>query len=298
MGGSTSDFYPPRAGGFGWLRRLPHRVRRVLFMDKLGRTQQWTLGLRGFLWPGFGFRFVGLIKIARWVEGLYILCLLVFFVFLGSTVANVAMTVMLSLHVTGICFFQRKFWPDLELRARLAFAVLAMLVVSQLFYLPIRAAIESFLYPLRTPNGICVVSTRVKPAAVTRGETIAYRVGATERPFHNEQNHGTIIIQAGFGLGTVLGLPGDVVEFSAKGYQVNGKSFQRESRMPVEGRWVVPEKGWFIWPSMGIVAGPRGVYQEIDQVLAQQGIVNQTNLLGKPLRRWFFRRQTLFHEPI
>jgi hypothetical protein len=95
------------------------------------------------------------------------------------------------------------------------------------------------------------------------------------------------------GLGPVLAMPGDLVVFSSRDFTVNGVSQSRLPLMPKDGTLVVPKNCWFVWPRFAInVHG--GVTQEaITKTMLDLSVVPVDHLAGKPLKRWFWRRQVL-----
>jgi hypothetical protein len=62
--------------------------------------------------------------------------------------------------------------------------------------------------------------------------------------------------------------------------------------MPVAGAWTVPEKHWFVWPELGI--GGHGMPRaDLSATLLEMGTISEEQFIGKPFKRWFWRRQVL-----
>ena len=98
----------------------------------------------------------------------------------------------------------------------------------------------------------------------------------------------------GLGFGQVQAVPGDRVAFTPRSFQVNDQVFPRRSYMPVQETWVVPEKHWFIWPDSGIsISGNPQQADSVAQLMRESAVVSESQFVGKPFRRWFWRRQTL-----
>jgi hypothetical protein len=62
--------------------------------------------------------------------------------------------------------------------------------------------------------------------------------------------------------------------------------------MPIRGESVVPENHWFIWPELAIVQGNVAA-APAEAAFLRMSDVDQTQFVGKPFRRWFWRRQLL-----
>jgi hypothetical protein len=93
------------------------------------------------------------------------------------------------------------------------------------------------------------------------------------------------------GFGPVLAVPGDRVEFSEKTFLVNGVPQPLMPHMPAGGSLVVAENRWFIWPSFSISG--QGNEARISELMMSAATVSQEQLVGKPFKRWFWRKQTL-----
>ena len=97
----------------------------------------------------------------------------------------------------------------------------------------------------------------------------------------------------GLGFGQVQAVPGGRVAFTPRSFQVNDQVFPRRSYIPVQETWVVPEKHWFIWPDsiISISGNPRT--EAVAKMMREVAMVPESEMVGKPFRRWFWRRQTL-----
>ena len=79
--------------------------------------------------------------------------------------------------------------------------------------------------PLRVGNQVVIVSTRLAPGSVKRGDWVAYRIHETVG------DH--VYVANGLGFGRVQAVAGDRVEFTPRGWRVNDQEFPRRTYMPV-----------------------------------------------------------------
>jgi len=54
----------------------------------------------------------------------------------------------------------------------------------------------------------------------------------------------------------------------------------------------MPEKRWFIWPDWAISGNPQQT-DAIARLMRDSALVAESQFVGKPFGRWFWRRQTL-----
>jgi hypothetical protein len=71
---------------------------------------------------------------------------------------------------------------------------------------------------------------------------------------------------------------------------VNGRPQPAEALMPYTGGFTVPEKEWFIWPTVDINQHGAAAF-DIPAVLRQVAMVSETQLVGRPFNTWCGRRQ-------
>jgi hypothetical protein len=210
----------------------------------------------------------------------------VFILWLGYPVANICFGLMLSLHVSSVIFLLNPWLAEARLAFRIATGLALLLVVGGGFYAPIRRHVETaWLMPLRINQHVVIVQTFSSPASVTRGDWVAY---------HLEDERGTgLYSRAGLGLRPVLATAGDQVQFTAQTFVVNGVSRPRLPYMPTTGEVVVPEKNWFIWPEFAISNRGNTAEAAITVTMLRLATVAEAQFVGKPFKRWFWRRQQL-----
>ena len=84
-------------------------------------------------------------------------------------------------------------------------------------------------------------------------------------------------------------------------HRIFGGSFHRERRsaaasavhMPVSGNFAVPENHWFIWPNIAISGNWNPGDANISSAMLQLADVPEKQFVGKPFKRWFWRKQIL-----
>jgi hypothetical protein len=290
----ASPFYPPRAGWTSWFFHFSNRVRRRLALDRLRMPRRTNAKrhLAAFVVPGLavylrGPRLWG--QAALWACGML---LLFYFAWLGHPAANLAFGLLLSIHATGFVYYCNPLMAERPFRARLTFTFLVLLAMTLALYWPARGLIQNRLLTPLNVDGRIIVVQRVSPVhAIQRGEWVAYSLGGS---FGGEaHNGGAVWALGGAGLGPVLAVGGDQVSFSADGFTVNGFSRLRLPHMPADGAWQVPEKHWFIWPNLAISGHGNVNEQTISSTYLALADVAPDQILGQPLRHWFWREQTL-----
>jgi hypothetical protein len=63
--------------------------------------------------------------------------------------------------------------------------------------------------------------------------------------------------------------------------------------MPKSGDVAVPEKHWFVWPELGISGYGNTPEGNITAMMQQLALVPENDFVGKPFKRWLWRRQIL-----
>jgi hypothetical protein len=281
-----SSFYPRRAGWRKPFQRYVPGLRRLLHLEDFESRYGTTAFLfyTGLIVPGFTFWVRGFRRIGACMLAAYVVAVAVLVVWLGHTISNLAFASIISLHVSSIVFTCNQALRDVRLPNRLAFALVVLMVVSLGVYRPLLGAMETtWAVPLRVKDEVVVVNTRVEPATVKRGDFVLVRIEGTA-------SH-TVWIHSGPVAGPVLGVPGDVVEFEPGMFSVNGRSYPRRVYMPTAGRIVVPEKRWLIWPDFATVVQHGVDKATIAAAILDVAVVPQSQLIGKPFERWFWRPQ-------
>jgi hypothetical protein len=287
-----STYYPPRSR---WHTRLLYGagrpVRRLVHFHRLRpsvalSTLQWVLSLTV---PGAAFVLLGRRPLGWLLMAVYGLAAIVFVVALGFRAAGVAYGLMIGLHASSMIFVEGLWLRDSELRVRLAMALLTLFAVWGLMYYPIvRYAQNHWFMPLRVGHRVIIVKCGLAPKSIRRGEWLAYTIPGDQ--FMGERERG-FFLESGYGLDPVLALPGDQVRFTREALYVNDQTFPLQPHMPVQQEFVMPEKVWFIWPSLGISRGNAWTEAGISATKQRIAMVGQTNIVGRPFKHWFGRRQ-------
>jgi hypothetical protein len=292
MSKATSPYYPPRARWYAPVFYVANMVRRGIAMDRIYLPGEvtWPGLALSFLVPGLGFYLRGP---RIWGKTVMAGCALLFFLFIigfGYPYANFAFGMIISAHVSGIVYYCAPILQEWELRTRLLFTVLVLAGVGLSIYLPSRAAIQNhWLMPLRVNGQGVVVQKLASPKAVKRGDWIAYRLPARSEGVLEEDWR--MFAHSGVGLGPVLAVANDQVVFSNNVVIVNGVAQPLLPHMPTYGAITVPENFWFIWPGYSI--NGRGDERRITSMMLQLANVPENEFIGRPLKRWFWRKQVL-----
>ncbi|HWW01860.1 MAG TPA: hypothetical protein VNZ64_19325 [Candidatus Acidoferrum sp.] len=289
---TVSAYYPPRARWYTTLFfHAGQQLRRRVGLDKLHLAGElsWpglilSLAVPGFAFFVFGRRLLGWLFLPA-----YCLAGFVFVAALGFTAGSIAYGLMISLHATSIVFLEGYWLRDSGFRLRLALALCTLVGVWALVYAPlVRFAEHHWLLPVRFGQRVLLVHRGVSPATLKRGDWVAYRIRADDSW---GEERGAVLLRSGLAIDPVLGLPGDHIRFSAQGVAVNARTFPRAPYMPTEGELVVPEKVWFIWPNLAITMHGGVAPADISAAMQRAAMVTQTNIIGRPSRYWFGRRQ-------
>jgi hypothetical protein len=218
--------------------------------------------------------------------------LLVFIVFLGFPVANVAFTILLSIHLVGLTAYCKPLFAGMEWPARLLAGLLLAVMTIVVIYLPLQYLFEQRLFlPMRRHDHVVVIRCLKSPEAIGRGEWVAYRISNSRNYFNEGGRHGNVIVRGGVNMAPMLALAGDKVEFSTNSFSVNGVAQPLLVHMPQSGRFIVPGNCWFAWPEMDILAERNMPAANITGAMMEMSIVRTDQLVGRAFKHWFWRRQ-------
>ncbi len=290
MSSSSSQFYPPRARGWGRLRSVAAFFRRIRYASPLEIPKGLGSTICGLLLPGYAFRLFGYKMVAEIAVSLYGVAAFLFVANLGLPFANYAFSFLIAIHALSALVMTRNFSVEPTLGRRLwsAASVLVLIIICY------NLALTAFGYvvtPLNYNRKVYVVNGLASSRKVGRGDQVAYHIRAAGHTFRTAYEHGAVIVEDGFGIGEVLAVAGDQIEFTKKEFTVNGISQPRKLRMPESGKIVVPEKHWFIWPEFAITVQGQAAQIQADQMLARMGMVDADDFVGTIFRHWFWRKQ-------
>jgi len=283
----ASPYYPPRAKWYSPLLQLGSAIRRRAELDRLQLPVGISLGelIKSIWWPGIGFyvrkeKLIGAAIICGSV-----LLASIFIVWLGYPAANIAFGLLLSAHVTSLVFLCAPWLAGVRFRVRVAFTFAVLLVLGLFAYAPLRNLFQTnFLMPVRDKGRVIVVRRMASAHSIQRGDWIAYTL-------QSDRAVTGVYIREGLGLGPVLAAAGDQIQFATNGFAVNGVIRPPLPHMPQEGELVVPEKHWFVWPDLAINAHGNVGGGPISATMLQLAIISESDFIGKPFKRWFWRRQ-------
>jgi len=288
-----SSYYPPRARWYAVLYYPARALCRRLSLDRMQMPDEVTVsGLAaGFFVPG----------LAVWLRGPRLwgqaalavsAALAMFFIAaLGYPAANLAFGLLISLHVTGLVYYCSPMLVGEAFRTRLSFTFLTLLAVGLLLYWPVSHHLMNnhWMAPLRVQGRVLVVQRLAQPGNIHRGDWVAYAMHESQTGPHGD----SVWVQGGMGLGPVLAVAGDRVQFAANSFSVNGRRQAALPNMPDTGEFVVPENHWFIWPKLDISGHGNIRAESIRHAILELADVNETQFYGQPFHRWFGRQQIL-----
>ena len=281
-----SPYYPPRAAWYSPLFRVTEAVKRMMWLDRLhlpAGTSPRDIAF-GLAIPGYAFVARGERLIGRVVMIAYGLLMAVFIVWLGYPVATMGFGLMLSLHVSSVIFLLNPWLVEARLAFRLVTGLALLVIIGGCLYAPIRQQLETrWLLPLRVSEHVVIVQTFSPAATVKRGDWVAYT-------YENDRGTG-LYARAGLGLQPILAVAGDRVRFKPDTFEVNGVSSPRRAHMPTTGEVMVPEKNWFIWPEFAISNRGNVAEAALSATMLRMAVVPDVQFVGKPFKRWFWRRQ-------
>lgn len=256
-----------------------------------------TLGglLGGFLVPGLA---VYLRGPRLWGKAALTACALLFLFFivwLGYPFGNYAFGMMLSIHTTGFVYYCSPWLINEPFRSRIFLTIGLMLALGLVIYWPLRSAIQNhWLMPLRVNGHVIVVQRLVSTRTVRRGDWIAYKLSrSSDDDAFGYAEDTRIYVHSGIGFGPLLAAGSDRVEFSTNSFAVNGISQPLLPHMPISGMVTVPENQWFIWPNLGISGHGNVGAVNISAIMLRMATVPENQFIGKPFKRWFWRKQIL-----
>lgn len=294
MGKYASPYYPPRARWYGRFFYWGLATRHRLALDRIYLPKDITIpGLIGaLLVPGLavylrGPRFWG--KIALGVCAALFLC---FVIWMGYPLGNYAFGLMISVHASGFAYYCNPFLREREFSTRILFTVAVLIGLGLFFYAPLRGALQHhWLTPLRMNGHVIVVGKFASAADVRRGDYLMYSF--PDISSGDPHDGGAIRMRSGFGYGPVLAVAGDRVIFSTNSFSVNGIEHPLLPHMPQSGSVNVMENQWFIWPDLGISGHGNTSETTISETMMHLALVQENQFVGKPFKRWFWRKQIL-----
>lgn len=289
----TSTYYPQRARWYGCIFYWGTAIRNRIAMDRIRMPDEMTTGglLASFLIPGLA---VYLRGPRLWGQAALLACsflFLCFIVWLGYPFGNYAFGLLLSIHTTSFVYYCSPYLLDKEFGFRILFTIAILIGLGLVIYSPLRMGIENhWLMPLQMNGRAFVVQKFISAHTVKRGDLVAYKL--TGYFFSNHNGQGSLD-RTSLGLGAVLATAGDRVEFSTNGFTVNGVSQLLLPHMPISGTQVIPENHWLIWPRLAISGNWDVGEANISAAMLQMANVSEDQFVGKPFKRWFWRKQIL-----
>jgi hypothetical protein len=295
----TSPYYPPRARWYAPVFYFLGGVQRTVALDRIHLPPSVTwLGLcKCFLIPGFGFYLRGPRILGKTMTGVVALLFLIFIVWLGYPIANIAFGLMVSVHVSGVVYYCDSFLREWQFQWRILFTIATLMAVGFLIYSPLRNAIQNhLLMPMKIGGRVVVLVKSFAADKIQRGDWVGYMMSGYR--FSNHMGNG-IWGDNVKGFGPVLAVAGDNVQFSTNSFSINGITQPRLAHMPQSGSLVVAQNYWFIWPTLNQSGNWNPSENDLSRAMLELANVPESQLAGKPsihwrpLKHWFWRKQTL-----
>ena len=285
---SLPNYSPPRARWYSGVLSFGDALKRRLWFDRIRLPAGITFPmiLISILVPGWGFRRLGGRLVAGLATAGCTILAMVFIACLGQGVGNMAFGLLLAAHTVSAYFMILPLILEARYlyRAMWMLTLLAMLLLGG--YMPAFSYVqEHWLLPMSYKGRVFVIRRETVLKQMQPGEIVAFSIEGSGGA------HEGVLIREGFGLGRVLGRGGDAMLFTSTNLLVNGIPLPREIDMPISGEWIVPEKHWFIWPEFDMRGGHLAP-ESLSGAIFQVADVSQNQLIGRPFKRWFFRRQS------
>jgi hypothetical protein len=290
-----SEYYPPRAR---WYRRFFDpwlKLRRELHLGRIRLPAAFSFSefVLSLVLPGYVFFLKGRRHLGWAFFGVYCLAAMLFVVALGYPIGSVGFGLMISAHASSIIFLEGCWLrEDCRFGLRLVLAGVTLLAVWQACYSPLLGLAERFITPLRVRGNVVIIRQMSLPRDIKCGDWIMYSL-ESHAVGDAHQEGGAVRVQAGLGLGPVLAVAGDRVEFSENAFTVNGVAKPLRPHMPNSGGFVVPEKHWFVWPEFDISGHGNASEANLSAVMLQMSTVSEVEFIGKSFKHWFWRRQII-----
>lgn len=241
--------------------------------------------------PGAAFLISGRRSLGIGVFLGYTFCAVLCLAALGYALGSIAWGLVISLHAMSIIYLEGHWLGQASFRLRLGLAFCTLIALWGLLYAPLLGYAERhWLLPLRLADRVLIINLNSRTSSLKRGDWIAYRIESNSL---GENHEGAVYLHGGFGVERILGLPGDHVRFGKDSILVATEVFPRAPHMPGEGEWVIPEKTWFIWPNLAISGHGAAPESAVSAAMQRTALVSQPQLVGKPFKHWFGRRQWL-----
>jgi len=251
--------------------------------------------LWSLLLPGYAYLAVGRRRLSLWMAGGWVFAAVLLLMFRGHPVVGAwALGALASTHSSGLAFALLRVReldsdaPPVTLAMRVGLPLALWIGAAMTVYWPLdRLITNQVARGVEVDGRRIVVNPRASADQVSRGQVMLYRLNG--RIYG--AGAGAAAFRGGFGLGEVLGMPGDVLEFSREHFRVRGRRAPRMPHMPVFGEVTVLPDHWWIWPRVRVLRAPAaGV---VTDAFLDQAMVSRAQYAGRPYRRWFFWRQDI-----
>ncbi len=274
----SSPYYPPRAGSWsrfnGRMHRFEMRLRR--WVACLGSPAyhlyiSFSEGIPWLLIPGLMWRRRGRTKLGNGVLAAWAVLLVVHVTTLNVSLANLAATAASMLHAISAAAVLGVIYPEWQGLSRVLKTVLfTSLLVIVIYSIGLRNLVAPFAQRV-TSQGVTVMTHGngwFARRPWMQGEWVVYR-------FPN----GIV------GMDRILAGPGDTIRFHKHSFEVNGRHFERISKlMPSDGDVYLDKGIYFIWPTTAMFNHGGG--EDLPEWLLSLTKIPASAIIGRPYRRW------------
>src|SRR5712671_3680103 len=173
MNKNLSPYYPPRARWHSSLFQAADGIRRRVGLDAihLGEGLPGRFLVCGLLVPGLAFYLRGQRRIGQALVACGALLAVVFIIWLGYPLANMAFGLLLSLHTTSILFLFSPWLAEVRLPYRVMLGMALLTMIGAGVYGPLRNLLQRHCWmPLRVHGRVVVVQKWSSARSVQRGE--------------------------------------------------------------------------------------------------------------------------------
>ena len=175
----VSPYYPPRARWYGGLFYIAYAFRRALHLERV----HLPTGISPFqvllslVVPGAAFVARGRRMWGLTVLGIYVISLLIFVIALGHPTASFAFGLLVSAHAIGVFYLELLWMRNQSSPSKIVAALATLVGVWVVVYLPLMTVAERHWFkPLRAGDQVMIVSPRVNPASLRRGQWTAITI--------------------------------------------------------------------------------------------------------------------------
>jgi len=197
----------------------------------------------------------------------------------GQMLGGAAFGLMAGIHGLGISEFLNTAAPADSRYYRLRRSLMLIAAVGVIFGFYLGEAMQRRFIPVKGREGVLLINKLDRNRPLTPGEVVAYELKGGFAAGLN--------VVTGTYLGQVLGGPGSTLKFETGAYVLNGSRQAALPHMPGVGQVVAGPDQSLIWPIVFEFSNRTGM-----QLPEKSALVDDSALVGRPFKRWFWRTFT------